>query len=268
MEEIGEIGSQILKAVRKENPLIHNITNYVVMNYTANALLAFGASPIMAHASEEVEEIVSMARALVLNIGTLTKEWINSMILAGEKASQLGIPIILDPVGSGATTFRTDSVKRIINKCKIDVIRGNASEILSLCHQGFNPKGVDTIHSVEDAMAPAKGLAKELQTTICITGPVDLVTDGDRVVRVSNGHEMMSLVTGTGCTATAIIGAFLAMGKDPVNSAAGGLAFWGLSGEMAAKKTSAPGSFMISMLDALYEITPSDLKSKSKILQI
>ena len=212
MEEIDEIGSQILKAVRKENPLIHNITNYVVMNYTANALLAFGASPIMAHAIEEVEEIVSMARALVLNIGTLTKEWINSMILAGEKASQLGIPIILDPVGSGATAFRTDSVKRIINKCKIDVIRGNASEILSLCHQGANTKGVDTIHSVEDAMVPAKELAKELQTTICITGPVDLVTDGDRVVRVSNGHEMMSLVTGTGCTATAIIGAFLAYG--------------------------------------------------------
>ena len=148
MEDLSSKAAENLDAVRKNKPLIHNITNFVVMNYTANALLAMGASPVMAHAPNEVEQMVSFAGALVLNIGTLTDEWIDSMIIAGKKAATLKIPIILDPVGSGATSFRTDSAKKIINETKVSVIRGNASEILSLKNSASKTKGVDSIHSV------------------------------------------------------------------------------------------------------------------------
>ncbi|MCP4368391.1 MAG: hydroxyethylthiazole kinase [Deltaproteobacteria bacterium] len=265
MEDLSSKAAQNLDAVRKNKPLIHNITNFVVMNYTANALLAMGASPVMAHAPNEVEQMVSFAGALVLNIGTLTDDWIDSMIKAGKKATELKTPVILDPVGSGATLLRTESAKKIINETDISVIRGNASEILSLKKSDSKTKGVDSIHSVEDAAHTAKMLAKNLQTTLAITGPVDLVTDGDRTVHISNGHPLMSCVTGTGCTATAVIGAFLAVDNDPFSAAATALAFFGLAGEVAGEKAQAPGSFMIEMLNALYLITPEKLQSGCRI---
>ncbi len=265
MEDLSSKAAQNLDAVRKNKPLIHNITNFVVMNYTANALLAMGASPVMAHAPNEVEQMVSFAGALVLNIGTLTDDWIDSMIKAGKKATELKTPVILDPVGSGATLLRTESAKKIINETDISVIRGNASEILSLKKSDSKTKGVDSIHSVEDAAHTAKILAKNLQTTLAITGPVDLITDGDRTVHISNGHPLMSCVTGTGCTATAVIGAFLAVDNDPFSAAATALAFFGLAGEVAGEKAQAPGSFMIEMLNALYLITPEKLQSGCRI---
>jgi hydroxyethylthiazole kinase len=265
MDSLSQKAAGNLAAVREKKPLIHNITNYVVMNYTANALLAMGASPVMAHARNEVEEMVSYAGALVLNIGTLTADWIESMIIAGRKASEQKTPIILDPVGSGATTLRTDSAKKIIEQTNIDVIRGNASEILSLRHKDSKTKGVDSLHSVEDAAETAKILAKELKTILAITGPVDLVTNGDSTLRVSNGHPLMGYVTGTGCTATVTIGAFLAIDENPVSATATALAFFGLAGEVAGEKASAPGSFMIEMINALYSISPEQLKDGCKI---
>jgi hydroxyethylthiazole kinase len=265
MEKLNDRAAHNLTAVREKKPLIHNITNFVVMNYTANALLAMGASPVMAHAQNEVEDMVSFAGALVLNIGTLTDDWIDSMIKAGKKASEKGIPIILDPVGSGATALRTNSAKKIIDQTRISVIRGNASEILSLRHAQSKTKGVDSIHSVEDAAQAATVLAQELNTTLAITGPVDLITDGKRVIRVANGHPLMGYVTGTGCTATVTIGAFLAVDADPVSATATALAYFGLAGEVAAQNASAPGSFMIQMIDALYTITPEELKKGCKI---
>jgi hydroxyethylthiazole kinase len=265
MANLSERAAENLAQVREKKPLIHNITNFVVMNYTANALLAMGASPVMAHAQNEVEEMVSFAGALVLNIGTLTDAWIASMVKAGVKASGQGTPIILDPVGSGATPLRTDSARQIISETKITVIRGNASEILSLRRENSKTKGVDSIHSVEDAADTARILAEELQTTLAITGPVDLVTDGQRIVRVSNGHPLMGYVTGTGCTATTVIGAFLAVDDDPLRAAVTALAFFGLAGEVAGNRASAPGSFMIQMLDALYTITPAELTKGCKI---
>jgi hydroxyethylthiazole kinase len=264
MPQLNEKAAQNLSALRAQKPLIHNITNYVVMNYTANALLAMGASPVMAHAQNEVEDMVAFAGALVLNIGTLTDDWILSMITAGRKASAQQIPVILDPVGSGATPLRTDSAKKIIAETRVSVIRGNASEILSLRHAESKTKGVDTIHSVEEAAKTATVLAQELDTTLAITGPVDLVTDGDRVIRVKNGHPLMGYVTGTGCTATVTIGAFLAVDADPVTATATALAYFGLAGEIAGQNASAPGSFMIQMLDALYTITPEVLAAGSK----
>ncbi|MEJ2170353.1 MAG: hydroxyethylthiazole kinase [Desulfobacterales bacterium] len=265
MKGLPEKAAENLAALREKNPLIHNITNFVVMNYTANALLAMGASPVMAHAENEVEDMVSLAGALVLNIGTLTEDWIAAMIKAGRKATALSTPIILDPVGSGATALRTNSAKKIIAAAAVSVIRGNASEILSLRHENSKTKGVDSVHAVDDAAATAKILAQELNTTLAITGPVDLVTDGRRVVRISNGHPLMGYVTGTGCTATAAIGAFLAVDRDPVSATATALAFFGLAGEAAAEKASAPGSFMIQLLDALYTITPEKLREGCKI---
>ncbi|MDM8522831.1 hydroxyethylthiazole kinase [Desulfococcaceae bacterium HSG8] len=260
MERLSERAARNLAAIREKKPLIHNITNYVVMNYTANALLAMGASPVMAHAPGEVEEMVSFASALVLNIGTPDNNRIASMIKAGKKASELGIPVIFDPVGAGATSFRTDAAKKIIQDVSIRVIRGNPSEILSLRHENSNTKGVDSLHSVEEAAETAKNLAGELNTVLAITGPDDLVTDGENVIRVSNGHPLMARVTGTGCTATVSVAAFLSVDDDPVSAAATGLAFFGMAGEVAGKKASAPGSFMIEMLNALYTITPEELE--------
>lgn len=265
MTNLADQAAQNLAAVREKKPLIHNITNYVVMNYTANALLAMGASPVMAHAQNEVEDMVSFAGALVINIGTLEDEWITSMMKAGKKASELNTPIILDPVGSGATALRTNAAKAIIDESRLSVIRGNASEILSLRHEDSKTKGVDSIHSVEEAAQTASVLAQELNTALAITGPVDLVTDGDRVVRVSNGHPLMGYVTGTGCTATTTIGAFLAVDEDPVSATATALAFFGLAGEVAGQKAKAPGSFMIRILDALYTITPEELRAGCRI---
>jgi len=254
-----------LKNLREKKPLVHNITNFVVMNYTANALLACGASPVMAHAPEEVEEMVSFAGALVLNIGTLTPYWIDSMLKAGKRANELNIPIILDPVGSGATKLRTDSAKQLIEKLSIKVVRGNASEVLSLAYEGSQTKGVDSIHSVDEAADAALILAKELKTTLAITGAVDLITDGERIYRVSNGHELMGYVTGTGCTATVVIGAFLAVDRDPVEATSTALAYFGFAGEKAATEAHAPGSFQIALLDALYTIDEKQMEEGAKI---
>jgi len=264
-QNLAKKAAENLKNLREKKPLIHNITNYVVMNYTANALLACGASPVMAHASEEVEEMVSFAGALVLNIGTLTPYWVDSMLKAGRRANELNIPIILDPVGSGATKLRTDSAKRLIDEVSIKVVRGNASEVLSLAHEGSKTKGVDSIHTVDEAADAALTLSKELNTTLAITGKIDLITDGERIYRVSNGHDLMGYCTGTGCTATVIIGAFLAVDPDPVTATATALAYFGLAGEKAATKSHAPGSFQIAMLDALYTIDEKQMKEGAKI---
>jgi hydroxyethylthiazole kinase len=256
-----------LRLVRERKPLVHNITNDVVMNYTANALLACGASPVMAHAAEEVEEMVSLAGALVLNIGTLTPSRVDAMLKAGKRANVLHVPVILDPVGAGATRLRTDSAKRLIAGASIQVIRGNASEILSLGGEksASRTKGVDSVHTVDQVAETAGSLARELRTTLAITGPVDLITDGERVYRVMNGHEMMSRMTGAGCTATAVIGAFLAVSPDPLEAATTGLSYFGLAGEMAAAKALGPGSFQIALLDALHGMKEEELRAGAKI---
>jgi hydroxyethylthiazole kinase len=251
----------LLNRIRDEKPLIHNITNYVVMNFTANSLLAMGASPVMAHAINEVEEMVWLARALVINIGTLSDRWIEAMLLAGKEANELGIPIVLDPVGSGATTLRTKTFKRLISELKITIVRGNASEILSISSSDSKTKGVDAVHDVEYASQTARDLAKEIGSVVAITGPIDLITDGNQVIRCHNGSPLLSRVTGTGCASTATIAAFAAVTKNPVEAASAGLAFFGLAGEKAAEKAKSPGSFMVALLDALNDITPEELQA-------
>ncbi len=264
---MGRKAAEILRSVREKKPLVHNITNYVVMNYTANVLLACGASPVMAHAEEEVEEMVSLAKALVLNIGTLSPAWIAAMLKAGKRANKLQIPVILDPVGAGATRLRTDSARRLIGNLSIQVIRGNASEIFSLAGNTFGPgtKGVDSIHTVDHVKETAAALAKKLGTTIAVTGAVDYITDGVSSYHVMNGHEMMGRVTGTGCSATVIIGAFAAVGPSPLVAAAAGLSYFGLAGERAAARVSGPGSFQIALIDALYEMKEEELRAGARI---
>ncbi|MDZ7759305.1 MAG: hydroxyethylthiazole kinase [Desulfovermiculus sp.] len=257
-----------LARIREQRPLIHNITNYVVMNFTANALLDLGASPVMAHAEEEVEEMVSLAGALVLNIGTLSQEWIASMLKAGKRATELNTPVVLDPVGSGATRLRTQTARDILDQTQVWCVRGNASEIISLGKVTSRTKGVDSTHSVHEAAETAQDLARELNSAVAITGPTDLVTDGQRTVRVDNGHPLMGWITGTGCVASALCAAFLAVDKDRVGAAASALAFWGLAGERAGETASAPGSFQSALMDALYLITPEELIAGARLTEM
>jgi hydroxyethylthiazole kinase len=253
----------LLTRIREEKPLVHNITNYVVMNFTANTLLAMGASPVMAHAPNEVEEMVSLARALVINIGTLSDPWIEAMFMAGRKAHEKGLPVVLDPVGSGATSLRTATTRSLVRDVKPAIIRGNASEILSIGASGTLTKGVDSLHEVDQVAGIARATAEKTCSVVAVTGAVDLITDGTRVVRCRNGHPLMGKVTGTGCAATATIGAFAAVTRDMLEAAAAGLAFFGLAGEVAAARTQSPGSFMIALIDALHDITPDELQARA-----
>ena len=256
---------ELLEKLRRERPLVHNITNYVVMNFTANALLAMGASPVMAHAIDEVEEMVSLSRALVLNIGTLSGEWVEAMLKAGKKANELGIPVVLDPVGSGATSLRTAAFRRLADEINLSVVRGNASEILSLVREASTTRGVDAVHPVEQASRAAGALARRIGSVVAVTGEVDMITDGEHRILCRNGHPLLARVTGTGCAATTAIAAFAGITRDPIRATAAGLAFFGLAGEIAASRAIAPGSFMISLIDALYEIRPEELAAGARL---
>lgn len=242
-----------LSDLRRTAPLVHNITNYVAMDVTANALLAVGASPAMVHAEAEVEEFVGISGALVVNIGTLSPAWVRAMELAVDRAVALGKPWVLDPVGAGATRYRTDVAGALARRHPA-VLRGNASEIMAVAGAAAATKGVDSIHDSADALEVARSLAVELACTVAVTGAVDYVTDGARVLRVSNGHPMMTRVTALGCTASALTGAFLAVQPDPLLAAAQTLGVLGLAGERAARHVHGPGSFRWRLLDALYQL--------------
>jgi hydroxyethylthiazole kinase len=243
-----------LRKLRAARPLVHNITNYVVMNNTANALLALGASPAMVHACEEVEEFVSLSHALVINIGTLSPEWIVGMRLAAARARALGKPWVLDPVGAGATSLRTSTALQLL-RLGPTVVRGNASEILALgAANSTATRGVDSTDASSSALDTARRLAQSYGCVVTISGATDYVVGPERVLRVDNGHEMMTRVTGMGCTATALIGAFLAVQPDPLLAAAQAMAVLGVAGELAAERSPGPGSLQLHLLDALYTL--------------
>ncbi len=248
-----------LNLVRKKSPLVHNITNYVVMNITANALLAIGASPVMAHSLNEVEEMVANASSLVINIGTLSDDWVKAMLIAGKTANKKRIPVILDPVGAGATTYRTKTCQSIIKECKLSVIRGNASEIMALVNSRSQIKGVDSVASSDSAVGAAKSLAKETGAVVVVSGPADYITDGDRIAEVKNGSVMMTRVTGLGCTATAIIGAFAAVNSNLFEAATHAMAIMGIAGELAAAKSEGTGTMQLNFLDELYKISDKEI---------
>lgn len=254
-----------LARVRAASPLVQNITNYVVMNSTANALLAAGASPAMVHAVEEVEEFVTISRALVINIGTLSPRWVEAMRLAAARAHARRVPWVLDPVGVGATTYRT-AVGAELAQMSPAVIRGNASEIMVLAGSvGAAGKGVDSTQSTDDALGPARALARDTGAVVAMTGVIDYVTDGTRVVAVRNGHPMMARVTGLGCTASALVGAFIAVNDDTLSAAAAALAVLGVAGELAAARSIGPGSLQMHLLDALYVMDESTLEQHARV---
>ncbi len=255
-----------LALIRERKPLIHSITNLVVMNETANAILCLGALPIMSHAIEEVEEMVGIAGALVLNIGTLTPSWIEAMALAGKRANELGIPVILDPVGVGATNFRTDSAKRLLQEINVSVMRGNAGETATLAGVSAEVRGVESIGAEKPREAIALDFAENYKITAAVTGPVDVVCDGKRSARISNGHFMLSKVVGTGCIADAMVACFAAVQPDPFIAAVGGLAALGIAGEMAAEASGEkPGSFHVELYNALYALTPEIIAERAKM---
>jgi hydroxyethylthiazole kinase len=259
--------SQILLKVREVNPLVHNITNTVVTNFTANGLLALGASPVMAFAVEEVADMAKIAGALVLNIGTLTSTVVEAMIIAGKSANQHDVPVILDPVGAGATPYRTETAQRILNEVKISVLRGNASEIANVAGIQTETKGVDAGQIHGDTVELARETAKRFHTAVAITGKEDIVSDGKETYIVRNGHPILTKVTGTGCLLTSVIGAFTAVEKNPVKAAAAALAFYGVTAELAAQKTveKGPGSFQIEFLDQLSQVSENEVNQYGNI---
>lgn len=256
-----------LTALRTVNPLVQNITNFVVMNNTANALLAIGASPMMVHGHKEVQSSVAIASSLVINIGTLDDYWAESMILAASKANEMGKPWILDPVGAGLSTFRNDVLERLVS-FRPTVIRGNASEIMALATQASHGKGVDSTNSSDQALDSAKWLNKNCGAIVCISGEVDYIVSSSKFVAIKNGHEMMTKVTGLGCSATAVTGGFIALNKDPFMEAVTGVALFSLAGELAQQKAKGPGSLQIELLDALYQLDEQTIISHLKIEEI
>ena len=263
--EVRRRAAQALEAIRSRRPLIHHITNFVVMNDTANVTLHVGALPVMAHAKEEVADMVGMAGALVLNIGTLTPDWVEAMLVAGRRANERGIPIVLDPVGAGATPLRTESGRRLLSELRIGVVRGNAGEIGSLFGTGGVVKGVESLGGVEDPVSLAQEAARAWRTVVAITGKRDIVSDGGRVLGVDNGHPYLTTLTGTGCMSTTMVAAFAAVEDDGLVAAAAALACFGLAAERAAQEARGPASFKVALFDALYNLKPEELETGARI---
>ena len=258
-----------LRDLRERRPLVHQITNYVVMNETANATLALGALPVMAHAPEEVEEMVGLASALVLNIGTLSEHWVDAMLLAGASAGERGIPVVLDPVGAGATTYRTDTARRILDDVRVSVLRGNAGEVATLVGADAEVRGVESIATGLEPAELAAEAARELVLVASVTGPVDHVSDGERVLAVANGHSLLAAVTGTGCISSALTGCFLAAKpEEPLEAAAEALAALGVAAEDAASGADGPGTFHARLYDALAALEPETLDGRARISEL
>ncbi|SHJ68331.1 hydroxyethylthiazole kinase [Geosporobacter subterraneus DSM 17957] len=260
---------EIYEGIKRDKPLIHHITNYVTVNDCANIVLALGGSPVMADDHKEVEEMVSIASALVLNVGTLNQRTIESFILAGKKANALGVPVVLDPVGVGATNLRTQTLQRILKEVKLSVLRGNMSEIKNIYGQDGKTRGVD---SVDDSLAGGKEialeLAKRLDCVVAITGATDIISDGEQVFYIENGHKMLSRVTGTGCMTTSLIGTCVGTKKNPFHGAIMGTAIMGIAGEMAyeaLEQKEAVGTFRMKLMDAIGSFSMECFQERGKI---
>lgn len=257
-------------SVRERSPLVHSITNLVAINFNANTLLAAGASPVMAHAHEEVVDMVGIAQALVLNIGTLDSYWIDSMRLALVAASRRGIPVVLDPVGAGATPYRNKCVELLLKTALPTVVRGNGSEIMSVAGATVQTRGVDSSAGTHDALGAAQALVQRTQGVVCVSGQTDHVLDvKQRWARLSNGHEWMTKITGVGCSATALIGAFCAVQPDAWRATVAAMALLGVAGEVAAAKVIARGcgvgSMQIALLDELQLLDQNTFEQHLKL---
>jgi hydroxyethylthiazole kinase len=260
-----------LKNVREQNPLVHNITNWVVTNIAANALLSLHASPVMAYAREEVADMARIASGLALNMGTLDASTVESMLLAGKAANEAGVPVVFDPVGVGATPYRNETAKRIASELKLTVLRGNAGEISVFLGAGGEVKGVDSAGSASNLPEVMRAYAAEHQCVVVATGETDYVTDGETIWELRNGHPLLASITGSGCMATAILGAFVGVaGKQRdlttyAESCVAALTCYNIAGELAAEVAKGPGTFQAALFDALYNLTPEIVDSRANI---
>ena len=261
--DLAELTAHSLARIRERTPLIHNITNLVAMNDTANVLLALGASPVMAHAMEEVREMVAYAGALVLNIGTLDEPWIEAMLAAGEEANARRIPVVLDPVGAGATRFRTAATERIRAAVKVAVVRGNAAELATIAGMEAKIRGVDSVASGAPDVA-VRLAAIRFGGAAVVSGAVDYVADANRAAEVRNGHPLMGRITGSGCMATAIVGAFLAVEPDPFLAGIEAMIAFGIAGELAAERSAGPGTFRAQLIDAVAALDEATILERTR----
>lgn len=260
-----------LAKVREMNPLVHNITNIVVANFSANGLLALGASPFMADAPQEMADVAAMSGAVVLNIGTLNEQAVASMVLAGQSANAHSVPLVLDPVGAGATPYRSEITQKLLNAMQITALRGNVAEVANVAGESWASKGVDAGSGEGDVIALANKAARKLGCVVIITGKEDVITDGSRTFIVSNGHPVLTKVTGTGCLLSAVVGAFLAVSEGAwLEAAAEAISFYGVAAEIAAEKTAhqGPGDFQIEFLNQLAKVTPQTYREKSQIASL
>ncbi|OPA81262.1 hydroxyethylthiazole kinase [Paenibacillus selenitireducens] len=256
--------TDILQRVRHENPLIHNITNIVVANFTANGLLALGASPVMADGKEEVADMAAIAKALVLNIGTLHERTLESMIIAGKAANASGVPVVLDPVGAGATAYRTNTVRQILDEVRVSLIRGNAAEIANVVGIPWEIKGVDAGEGYVNTRELAEQAAQQLQTVVVITGQEDVVTDCQTTYLIRNGHPILTKITGTGCLLTSVIAAFAGVERDIPLAAAAALVYYGVAADIAAERSAdrGPGSFQLEFLNQLAQVNGAHIQAR------
>jgi len=254
-----------LRAVRERAPLVHNITNFVVMQQTANALLALGASPIMAHAEAELDELLAYADALVLNIGTLDAHWISAMERALAAARGRALPVVLDPVGAGASRLRTETALRLLERGGVTILRANASEILALAGAAEATRGVDSAHSSDAAREAAHSLALRYGCAVAVSGVIDYCLDRTREVRVHNGVAMMARITGMGCTASALCGAFCAAQPDALRAAVDAMAVMGVAGELALADARGPGTMAASFFDVLHQLDFAELDRRLRV---
>ena len=261
--------------VRKNVPLVHNITNYVTVNDVANILLACGGSPIMSDEPEDVEDITSVCGGLNINIGTLHQSSIEGMLLAGKKANELGHPVLLDPVGAGASRLRTDTALRIMKEIKLTVIRGNISEIKTLAYGSGTTKGVDadvadavTEETLNDAIAFVKNFARKTSCIIAVTGAIDLVSDGEICYVIRNGRPEMGKITGTGCQLSGMMTAYVTANQEkPLEAAASAVCIMGLAGEIGwsrMQEGDGNATYRNRIIDAVYQMTGEDLERGAK----
>lgn len=250
----------LITKMRQKQPLVHNITNVVVTNFVANGLLSIGASPVMAYAKEEVADMAAIADALVLNIGTLSTDEVEAMIIAGKAANSAGTPVVFDPVGAGATAYRTEMSQKILKEVKVDIIRGNAAEVANLIGEKSMIKGVDAVQDQKDSVKLAEKAANLLNCAVVITGKIDVISSFGKTNLVANGHPLLTKVTGTGCLLSSVVAAFAAVEKNFVTASTVAVSAYGIAAEKAANLTEhkGPGSFQIEFLDQLSQLTEQD----------
>ncbi|MDD5669126.1 MAG: hydroxyethylthiazole kinase [Candidatus Omnitrophica bacterium] len=255
----------LLDKVKKTNPLVHHITNWVTISDCAQILKSMGASPVMAHAKEEASEMVSLSSALVLNIGTITSDVLEAMMIASFHAREKGIPVILDACGAGATQFRDQSCFRLLDSGAIRIVKGNRTEIARLNGSKIATRGVDAGEISQDLVKIAKELSRKIHGTVVITGAEDIVADKNTVYVVKNGHPLMARIVGTGCMAASVIGAFAAVHADYAEAAVAALACFEIAAELSAEISSAPVAFKHAMFDCLSVLDKKTIDTRQKI---